>query len=104
MKEHKLGLFFGSEIILKSDEDFDWVQKWESWLENERLEAVRKYKDEQEGVRKTYDDAIENQIPLAKETYTISKVTLEEKVEDAKEDVADTEGKKEDEAKSNNDF
>jgi N-acetylmuramoyl-L-alanine amidase len=85
------------------EEKFLGSEKGQTYIAACLFRAFRKYKDEQEGVRKTYDDAIENQIPLAKETYTISKVTLEEKVEDAKEDVADTEGKKEDEAKSNND-
>jgi N-acetylmuramoyl-L-alanine amidase len=85
------------------EEKFLGSEKGQIYIAACLFRAFRKYKDEQEGVRKTYDDAIENQIPLAKETYTISKVTSEEKVEDAKEDVADTEGKKEDEAKSNND-
>ena len=85
------------------EEKFLGSEKGQTYIAACLFRAFRKYKDEQEGVRKTYDDAIENQIPLAKETYTISKVTLEEKVEDAKEDVSDTEGKKEDEAKSNND-
>lgn len=85
------------------EEKFLGSEKGQTYIAACLFRAFRKYKDEQEGVRKTYDDAIENQIPLAKETYTISKVTSEEKVEDAKEDVADTEGKKEDEAKSNND-
>ena len=85
------------------EEKFLGSEKGQTYIAACLFRAFRKYKDEQEGIRKTYDDAIENQIPLAKETYTISKVTSEEKVEDAKEDVADTEGKKEDEAKSNND-
>ena len=85
------------------EEKFLGSEKGQTYIAACLFRAFRKYKDEQEGVRKTYDDAIENQIPLAKETYTISKVTSEEKVEDAKDDVADTEGKKEDEAKSNND-
>ena len=85
------------------EEKFLGSEKGQTYIAACLFRAFRKYKDEQEGVRKTYDDAIENQIPLAKETYTISKVTLEEKVEDAKDDVADTEGEKEDEAKSNND-
>jgi N-acetylmuramoyl-L-alanine amidase len=85
------------------EEKFLGSEKGQTYIAACLFRAFRKYKDEQEGVRKIYDDAIENQIPLAKETYTISKVTSEEKVEDAKEDVADTEGKKEDEAKSNND-
>jgi N-acetylmuramoyl-L-alanine amidase len=85
------------------EEKFLGSEKGQTYITACLFRAFRKYKDEQEGVRKTYDDAIENQIPLAKETYTISKVTSEEKVEDVKEDVADTEGKKEDETKSNND-
>ena len=36
--------------------------------------AFRKYKDEQEGIKKTYDDAIENQVPLEKEVYKITEV------------------------------
>jgi hypothetical protein len=85
------------------EEKFLGSEKGQTYIAACLFRAFRKYKDEQEGVKKTYDDAIENQIPLAKETYTISKVTSEEKVEDAKEEVADVESKKEDEAKSDHD-
>jgi hypothetical protein len=45
MREYKLGTFFGEDILVKSDKDFDWVKKWENWLEDEKQQAVQEYKD-----------------------------------------------------------
>jgi N-acetylmuramoyl-L-alanine amidase len=56
--------------------------------------AFRKYKDEQEGVKKTYDDEIENQVPLAKETYSVA-AEIESK--DQSPDETETSDKKVDE-------
>ena len=53
--------------------------------------AFRKYKDEQEGVKKEYDDAIENQKPLEKEVYEIPKVSNEEEGVADKEEIKKTE-------------
>ncbi len=54
------------------EEKFLGSEKGQSYLAACLFRAFRKYKDEQEGVKKTYDDAIENQVPLAKETYTVA--------------------------------
>lgn len=64
------------------EEKFLGSEKGQTYIAACLFRAFRKYKDEQEGVKKTYDDEIENQVPLAKETYTISKASSEEK-EDA---------------------
>ena len=85
------------------EEKFLGSEKGQTYIAACLFRAFRKYKDEQEGVKKTYDDAIENQVPLAKETYTVSKVSTEEKVEVEKEEAVDAGSKKEDEAKSDED-
>lgn len=85
------------------EEKFLGSEKGQTYIAACLFRAFRKYKDEQEGVKKTYDDAIENQVPLAKETHTISKVNTEEKVEDEKEEVVDSGSKKEEEVKSDED-
>ena len=85
------------------EEKFLGSEKGQTYIAACLFRAFRKYKDEQEGVKKTYDDAIENQVPLAKETYTISKVNTEEKVEDEKVEVVDSGSKKEEEVKSDED-
>lgn len=46
MKEYKLGTFFGQDIVLKSEEDFDWAKKWENYIEDLKKQAVREYEDE----------------------------------------------------------
>lgn len=92
------------------EEKFLGSEKGQTYIAACLFRAFRKYKDEQEGVKKTYDDAIENQVPLAKETYTISKINTEEKVEDEKEDTSTGsvtnsggENKKEEDVKSDED-
>ena len=47
MKEIKLGLFFGHDIVLKSkdgDEEH-WQKMWQNWLANEKFNAVDHYKE-----------------------------------------------------------
>lgn len=46
MKKYKLGTFFGQEVVLKSDEEFDWVKKWENYIEGVKKQAVQEYKDD----------------------------------------------------------
>lgn len=46
MKEYKLGTFFGQEIVLKSNEESDWVKKWENYIESIKINAIEKYKDD----------------------------------------------------------
>jgi hypothetical protein len=62
--------------------------------------AFRKYKDEQEGVKKTYDDAIENQVPLENENYKIANEASDEDLEgktiEKPEEETDVEIKKDD--------
>ncbi|MBK8367947.1 MAG: N-acetylmuramoyl-L-alanine amidase [Bacteroidetes bacterium] len=54
------------------EEKFLGSEKGQSYLAACLFRAFRKYKDEQEGVKKTYDDAIENQVPLENENYKIA--------------------------------
>lgn len=83
------------------EEKFLGSEKGQTYIAACLFRAFRKYKDEQEGVKKTYDDAIENQVPLPKETYAISKISTDEKdsIENTKEDVKkdSTESDEEDE-------
>lgn len=81
------------------EEKFLGSEKGQSYLAACLFRAFRKYKDEQEGIKKNYDDEIENQVPLAKETYTISKVSTEENVEEQKDEATDAVVKKDDNAK-----
>ena len=46
MRENKLGTFYGQEIVIKSDENKDWVKLWENWRESEKRMAVEHYKHE----------------------------------------------------------
>ncbi|MES2567097.1 MAG: N-acetylmuramoyl-L-alanine amidase [Bacteroidota bacterium] len=64
------------------EEKFLGSEKGQSYLAACLFRAFRKYKDEQEGVKKTYDDAIENQIPLENENYKIANETEEVKTID----------------------
>jgi N-acetylmuramoyl-L-alanine amidase len=50
------------EIFLSSE-------KGQNYMASSLFRAFRRYKDEQEGVKKTYNDDIENQKPLDKEIY-----------------------------------
>lgn len=76
------------------EEKFLGSEKGQSYLAACLFRAFRKYKDEQEGTKKTYDDDIENQVPLEKEKYTIAEVK-EEKAEEKVEEEAEQEVKKE---------
>ncbi len=51
------------------EEKFLGSEKGQSYLASCLFRAFRKYKDEQEGVKKTYDDEFENQKPLENENY-----------------------------------
>lgn len=74
------------------EEKFLGSEKGQTYIAACLFRAFRKYKDEQEGIKKTYDDEIENQVPLEKETYTISK-------EPSKIDDSEEEDKKDDTVK-----
>jgi N-acetylmuramoyl-L-alanine amidase len=82
------------------EEKFLGSEKGQTYLAACLFRAFRKYKDEQEGVKKTYDDEIENQVPLEKEKYTIAEVKEEkanEKVEEEAEEEVKKENKEEEE-------
>lgn len=64
------------------EEKFLGSEKGQTYLAACLFRAFRKYKDEQEGVKKTYDDAIENQVPLENENYKIANETEEVKTID----------------------
>lgn len=66
-----------------NEEKFLGSEKGKTYLAACLFRAFRKYKDEQEGVKKTYDDAIENQVPLENENYKIANQTEEVKTIDA---------------------
>ena len=70
------------------EEKFLGSENGQNYLAACLFRAFRSYKDEQEGVKKTYNDDIENQIPLEKEKYTIAE-EKEEKSEDKLEEEAD---------------
>lgn len=50
------------------EEVFLGSEKGQNYLASSLFRAFRKYKDEQEGVKTTYNDALENETPLEKET------------------------------------
>ncbi len=70
------------------EEKFISSEKGQDYIAASLFRAFRKYKDEQDGAKKTYDDAIENQKELEKEVYATSTVTnteepiVEEEVKD----------------------
>ncbi|MBA4241870.1 MAG: hypothetical protein C0448_14185 [Sphingobacteriaceae bacterium] len=66
------------------EEKFLGSEKGQTYIAACLFRAFRKYKDEQEGIKKTYDDDIENQVPLEKEMYTISKESS--KIDDSEEE------------------
>jgi len=76
------------------EEKFLGSEKGQTYIAACLFRAFRKYKDEQEGVKKTYNDDIENQVPLEKEKYTIAEVK-DEKAEEKTEIAAEEEVKKE---------
>jgi N-acetylmuramoyl-L-alanine amidase len=63
------------------EEKFLGSEKGQAYLAACLFRAFRKYKDEQEGIKKTYNDDIENQVPLENENYKIAN----EKTNDAEE-------------------
>jgi N-acetylmuramoyl-L-alanine amidase len=54
------------------EEKFLGSEKGQTYLAACLFRAFRKYKDEQEGIKKTYNDDIENQVPLENENYKIA--------------------------------
>jgi N-acetylmuramoyl-L-alanine amidase len=78
------------------EEKFLGSEKGQNYLAACLFRAFRKYKDEQEGVKKTYDDAIENQVPLENENYKIANESDETKTLEKPEEEKDVEIKKED--------
>lgn len=78
------------------EEKFLGSEKGQTYLATCLFRAFRKYKDEQEGVKKTYDDSIENQVPLENENYKIANEEDEIKSLEKPEEKIDVEIKKED--------
>jgi len=78
------------------EEKFLGSEKGQTYLAACLFRAFRKYKDEQEGIKKTYDDAIENQIPLENENYKIANESSEIKTIEKPDEEKDVEIKKED--------
>ena len=72
------------------EEKFLSSEKGQSYLAACLFRAFRNYKDEQEGTKKTYDDAIENQVPLAKEIYTVAIANETEEVKTIETEEAKT--------------
>jgi N-acetylmuramoyl-L-alanine amidase len=77
------------------EEKFLGSEKGQSYLAACLFRAFRKYKDEQEGVKKVYDDAIENQVPLENENYKIANESEEVKTIDKPINETDVEVKEE---------
>ncbi|MDF2450727.1 MAG: N-acetylmuramoyl-L-alanine amidase [Bacteroidota bacterium] len=77
------------------EEKFLGSEKGQTYLAACLFRAFRKYKDEQEGVKKVYDDAIENQVPLENENYKIANETEEVKTIDKPINETDVEVKEE---------
>jgi len=78
------------------EEKFLGSEKGQSYLAACLFRAFRKYKDEQEGVKRTYDDAIENQVPLENENYKIANESEEVKTIDKPKEEKDVEIKTDD--------
>lgn len=70
------------------EEKFLGSEKGQEYMASCLFRAFRKYKDEQEGIKKEYDDAIENQKNLEKEVHVPIKET--ETVEADEDDKKDT--------------
>ncbi|MES2513830.1 MAG: N-acetylmuramoyl-L-alanine amidase [Bacteroidota bacterium] len=82
------------------EEKFLGSEKGQTYLAACLFRAFRKYKDEQEGVKKSYNDDIENQVPLENENYKIANektnVGEETKTIEKPEEEQDVEIKKDD--------
>ena len=61
------------------EEKFLGSEKGQTYLAACLFRAFRKYKDEQEGIKITYKDDIENQVPLQNENYKLANETEETK-------------------------
>jgi N-acetylmuramoyl-L-alanine amidase len=73
------------------EEKFLGSEKGQTYIAACLFRAFRKYKDEQEGIKKTYNDDIENQVPLPQETFTVSKTSTA--INNEKEDTKDLSSK-----------
>ncbi len=62
------------------EEEFLGSEKGQNYLASSLFRAFRKYKDEQEGVKTTYNDTLENETPLEKEIHTTSSENESEKI------------------------
>ena len=62
------------------EEKFLGSEKGQDYMASCLFRAFRKYKDEQEGTKKNYNDELENQKALEKEVYVQPKDTVEEPV------------------------
>ncbi len=71
------------------EEKFLGSEKGQEYMASCLFRAFRKYKDEQEGIKKDYDDAIENQKNLEKEVHVpIKETETVEAEDDEKKDTA----------------
>lgn len=71
------------------EEKFLGSEKGQEYMASCLFRAFRKYKDEQEGIKKDYDDAIENQKNLEKEVHVpIKETDAVETEEDEKKDTS----------------
>jgi N-acetylmuramoyl-L-alanine amidase len=77
-----------------NEEKFLGSEKGQNYLAACLFRAFRKYKDEQEGLKKTYNDAIENEVPLENENYKIASEKEEVKTIEKPEEKEDVEIKK----------
>ena len=62
------------------EEKFLGSETGQDYMASCLFRAFRKYKDEQEGTKKNYNDELENQVALEKEVYIQQKDTLEEPI------------------------
>lgn len=69
------------------EEKFLGSEKGQDYMASCLFRAFRKYKDDQEGLSKKYNDDIENQKPLDKEIYKSTKDTLNDGLKDNVDDV-----------------
>ena len=78
------------------EEKFLGSEKGQDYLAACIFRALRRYKDEQEGTKKNYEDALENQKPLEKEVYTTKDESKDEEVAENEDSTGKTEEVKKD--------
>ena len=78
------------------EEKFLGSEKGQDYLAACIFRALRRYKDEQEGTKKNYEDALENQKPLEKEVYTTKDESKDEEVAENEDSTGKTEEVKND--------